>query len=177
MLSVADDSFLFLPVGADLLTVILVARRHAEYPIYVLAAAAGSTIGVFFLDLACRKGGEEGLKRLVKPDRFAQIKQRMERNAATMLVISCLAPPPFPFSAYIAAASAFQYPRQRLLGIVFVSRGVRFALVGLAAIYFGRGILRIASSPEFVWTIGIFIAICLIGSIFSVLQWIRQSRR
>ena len=53
LLAIADDSFLFLPIGSDLLTVLLVARNHARLAIYTLAAAAGSTIGVFLLDLVC----------------------------------------------------------------------------------------------------------------------------
>jgi len=39
LVSIADDSFLFLPVGSDLLTVILVARHHEKFLLYVLAGA------------------------------------------------------------------------------------------------------------------------------------------
>jgi membrane protein YqaA with SNARE-associated domain len=175
-LAIADDSFLFLPIGSDLLMVLLTARHHNQLPLYVLAAATGSTIGVLLLDLVCRKGGEEGLKRLVKPKLLDYLKRQMEQHAAAALIVSCLAPPPFPFGASIATASAFQYPRPRLLVLVFVARAVRFALVGWAAIYFGRRILRIANSTEFLWLIGIFIAICLIGSIVSVIHWVRVAR-
>jgi membrane protein YqaA with SNARE-associated domain len=176
LLAIADDSFLFLPVGSDLLMVVLVARHHNQLPEYVLAAATGSTIGVFFLDLACRKGGEKGLTRLVKPKLLGYLKQQMEQHAAAALIVSCLAPPPFPFGASIAAASAFQYPRPRLLILVFIARAVRFSLVGWSAIYFGRRILRIADSTEFLWFMGGFIAICAIGSIGSVVHWVRIGR-
>jgi len=176
LLAIADDSFLFLPVGSDLLTVILVARHHDQLPFYVLAAATGSTIGVFLLDLVCRKGGEEGLKRLVKPKLLDYLKQQMKKRAAVALVISCLAPPPFPFGASIAAASAFQYPRLRLLMLVFVARAVRYSLVGWTAIYFGRRILRIADSAEFMWFMGGFIALCVIGSTVSIIHWVRIGR-
>ena len=108
LLAVADDSFLFLPVGSDLLTVVLVARNHEKLAIYALAAAAGSTLGVFLLDLVCRSLGEAGLKRIVKPQLLDSLKRQMERRAAAVLVVSCLAPPPFPFGAAIAAASALQ---------------------------------------------------------------------
>jgi membrane protein YqaA with SNARE-associated domain len=176
LLAIADDSFLFLPIGSDLLTVILVARHHDQLPLYVLAAATGSTNGVLLLDLVCRKGGEEGLKRLVKPKLLDYLKRQMKKHAAAALVVSCLAPPPFPFGASIAAASAFQYPRLRLLVLVFVARAARFSLVGWAAIYFGRRILRIANSAEFVWFMGGFIALCLIGSIVSIIHWVRIGR-
>ena len=175
-LAIADDSFLFLPFGSDLLMVLLVARHHDQLPVYVLAVATGSTIGVFCLDLVCRKGGEEGLKRLVKPKLLGYLKQQMEKHAAALLIVSCLAPPPFPFGASIAAASAFQYPRPRLLVLVFFARAVRFSLVGWSAIYFGRRIIRIANSTGFLWFMGGFIALCVIGSIVSVIHWVRISR-
>lgn len=172
-LTIADDSFLFIPIGSDLLLVLLVARHHDQFLICVITAAVGSTIGVFLLDLVCRKGGEETLKRLVKPRLLDYLKRKMERHAAAALIVSCLAPPPFPFGAFIAAASAFQYPRPRLLTLVFITRLVRYALVGWAAIYFGRRILRIADSTEFLWFMGGFIAFCLIGSVVSVIHWVR----
>ena len=176
LLTIADDSFLFVPIGSDLLRVLLVARNHSQLPVYVLTAAIGSTIGVFLLDLVCRRGGEEGLKRLVKPRLLDYLKRQMQKHAAAALIVSCLAPPPFPFGASIATASAFQYPRPRLLVVVFIARAARFSLVGWAAIYFGPRILRIASSTEFLWFMGIFITICLIGSIVSVIHWVRIGR-
>lgn len=176
LLTIADDSFLFLPVGGDLLMVLLVARNHGHLPIYVVGAAAGSTIGVFLLDLVCRKGGEEGLKRFVKPRLHDYLKQKMERHAAVALVVSCLAPPPFPFGATIAVASALQYPRPRLLTVVFLSRAVRFGLVGWAAIYFGRGILRMVDTTGFEWFMGGFIAVCVIGSTVEIIHWVRSAK-
>lgn len=173
LVSIADDSFLFLPIGSDLLMVILVARNHERLPLYVLAGAVGSTIGVWLLDLVCRNGGEATLKRLVKPRLLGYLKQRMEKHAAAAVVVTCLAPPPFPFGAAIAVASALQYPRLRLLSLVLVARVVRYSLIGWSAIYFGRRILRIANSTEFEWFMGGFIAFCVIGSVASIIQWVR----
>ena len=68
LLAIADDSFLFVPIGSDLLLVLLVVRNE-QFLICVLAAAAASVIGVFLLDLVARKSGEEGLKRLIQPKR------------------------------------------------------------------------------------------------------------
>lgn len=173
LVTIADDSFLFLPVGGDLLAVILIARNHALFLPCVLAGAAGSTIGVFILDLVCRKGGEAGLKRFVKPKLHVYLKRQIEKRAAVALVVSCLAPPPFPFGAAIAVASALQYPKARLLTVIFLARSVRFMLIGWSAVYFGRHILRIADSPEFLWFMGGFIAFCVIGSIISIMRWVR----
>jgi membrane protein YqaA with SNARE-associated domain len=176
ILGVLDSSFLFLPFGNDLLLVLLVARHHGYLPLYVLAASFGSAIGVLLLDLVCRKGGEEGLLRMMSRKRLNYLKKKMSQHAAVPVMVACLAPPPFPFTAVIAAASAFQYPKLRLLGYVFGARAVRFTLIGLAAIWFGRRILRIANSPEFIWFVVGFSALCILGSTLSVMRWIRLSR-
>jgi membrane protein YqaA with SNARE-associated domain len=176
LLTIADDSFLFLPIGGDLLMVLLVARNHGLFPGYTLAAASGSTIGVFFLDLVCRNGGEAGLKRIVKPRLHEYLKRKMESHAAVALIVSSLAPPPFPFGAAIAVASTLQYPRPRLLTVVFFARAVRFSLVGWAAIAWGRDILRIANSAGFLWFMGGFIALCLIGSTIEIIHWVRSGK-
>jgi membrane protein YqaA with SNARE-associated domain len=176
LLGIADDSFLFLPVGVDLLMVILVARHPGQFAFYVAAAATGSLIGIFLLDLVCRKSGEEGLKKIIKPRRLTYLKNKIEKNGVVVLIIACLAPPPFPFGAFIAAASAFQFPKPRLLTLVLIARAVRYALVGWAALYFGRRIIRMADSTEFQWIIGCFIAVCLIGSAISAVRWFRIAR-
>ena len=133
-------------------------------------------MGVLLLDLVCRKGGEEGLKKMMSLKRLDYLKKKMSQNAAVALIVACLTPPPFPFTAVIAAASAFQYPRLRLLAYVFGARAVRFTLIGLAAIWFGRRILRMANSAEFIWFVVGFSVLCLIGSVLSVMRWIRLSR-
>jgi membrane protein YqaA with SNARE-associated domain len=176
ILGVLDSSFFFLPFGNDILLVVLVARSHEKFLLYLLTAAAGSTIGILLLDLVIRRGGAEGLKRLMAEKRVNYLEKRMKQRAALALVIACLAPPPFPFTAVIAAASAFQFPRVRLLTVVFGARTVRFFIIGLAAIRFGPRILRIADSAQFVWFVAGFATLCLIGSAVSIVHWIRLSR-
>jgi len=177
LLGIADSSFLFLPFGNDLLLVVLLARDHHLIWLYVPMAALGSTIGVFLLDLVCRKGEEEGLKKMLKPKRFEYLKKRMAERAGFAIAVACIAPPPFPFTPVIAAASALAYPRPKLLAIAFGSRVVRFTLVGIAAIYLGHQILQIAKSPAFFWAMIVFIALCAIGSAFSIAGWIRRSKQ
>lgn len=177
ILGIADSSFLFLPFGNDLLIVILTARNHADLPLYVSTAVIGSTLGVLLLDAVCRRGGEEGLKKMMRPERLGYFKRRMDHGAGIAIATACLAPPPFPFTLVIASASAFAYPRRRLLSTVFVARAVRFTIVGLLAIRFGRHILRIAQLPQIEWFMLGFITLCAAGSAYQVTQWVRRSRK
>ena len=62
-MGIFDSSFLFLPFGNDLLVVTLVARHHEGWLSYVLAAAVGSTIGVFALALVAQKLGEDASRK------------------------------------------------------------------------------------------------------------------
>ena len=176
ILGVLDSSFFFLPFGNDILLVVLVARSHDNFLLYVLTAATGSTIGVLLLDLVMRKGGAKGLKRLTNEKRVDYLEKKMKERAAVALVIASLAPPPFPFTAVVAGASAFQFSRVRLLALVFGARTIRFSIIGLAAIRFGSRILRIANSTQFIWFIAGFATLCLIGSTVSIIHWIRLSK-
>jgi hypothetical protein len=99
------------------------------------------------------------------------VQKKVEKRAGIMLLLGALAPPPFPFTTVVAAASAFQYPRLQLLGIVAGARLVRFAIEGWVAIRFGRTIIELIESTEFRWTIGVFAVICVVGSVFSVTKW------
>jgi membrane protein YqaA with SNARE-associated domain len=177
ILSVLDSSYLVIPLGNDMLLIALVAHHRAWYPIYVAAAALGSAAGVLLMDPISRKGGEEGLRKLMKPALFDRVKKKLNERAAVALIVACLAPPPFPFVPVVSAASALQYPRKRLLSIVLAGRLVRFSLVGLAALWLGNQITRIIKSDAFVWFMVGFIVLCIAASAYAVVSRVQASRR
>ena len=176
VLGVFDSSFLFLPFGNDLLVVALTARHHDNYLIYVASAAAGSTLGVFFLDLVARKLGEDGITKVAGKQRFEYLKRKIGQHGAKTLIVGCLAPPPFPFTMLAAVNSALSYPRHKLLAIVAVSRAVRFLILGALAIKFGRAIIHMVNSNGFKNFMYAFTAICIAGSIYSIAGWLRKGR-
>lgn len=176
LLGVMDSSFLVLPFGNDLLVVSLIAQKHKGYPWYVLAAAVGSTIGVLILALVARKFGEEGIRKVAGEKRFNRLKKRLGERSGLAVAVACLAPPPFPFTIVIAAASALDYAIWKLLVINFLARAVRFAILGYLAILYGKAFLRITHTSAFFWSMVAFIAICLIATGFSVWHWVRSTR-
>lgn len=176
-MGVLDSSFLFLPFGNDLLVVGLVARHHDGFLLYVLAAACGSTLGVLLVDVVARRVGEERIQKLAGPKRFEYLKRKIGEKGGRALVLACLAPPPFPFTMLVATNSALGYQRRRLMTIVWVSRAVRFTILGLLALKFGRHIIRIMNSTPFKWSMIVLIAICIIGSAVSISSWVRKSHR
>jgi membrane protein YqaA with SNARE-associated domain len=174
VMGVLDSSFLFLPFGNDLLVIALVARHRAGYLLYVLAATAGSTLGVFLLDLVSRKAGGSGVKKMAGKGRFNHLKKKMEEHGALALLLGCLAPPPFPFTMAVVTLSALKYPRWRMLLVVAFGRGLRFLIVGYLALRFGRLVLEVAQSAGFKFSMGILVALCVIGSILSISKWFRR---
>ncbi|HWR50661.1 MAG TPA: hypothetical protein VN428_06115 [Bryobacteraceae bacterium] len=177
IMGVLDSSFLFMPLGNDLLVVALTARHHARMPYYAAMATLGSVAGVFLLDALSRKGGEKGLEGRVSPERLAYIKRKIEKRAGWGIAIASLMPPPFPFTPFVIAAAALQYPRKRLLGIIAASRMVRFSVAGALAILFGRRIIKMAESPVVQYAIVLIVVISIAGSAFSIYSWIRRSKR
>ena len=172
LLGIADSSFLFLPW-----LLVIIARNHVLAWEYVPIASTGSVIGIFLLDLVSRKGGEAGLKKMMSRKRFDYLKKKMGKRAAYVIMLAGLAPPPFPFTAVMAAASAFQYSPPSSSRVTVASRLLRFTIVATLAIVFGHQITSIVRSSAFYWTMVAFTLICLIGSLYSAIGWIRRSRK
>jgi membrane protein YqaA with SNARE-associated domain len=174
LLGVLDSSFLFMPLGNDLLVVALTAARHNRVVYYSAMAAAGSVIGCLLTDLACRKGGEKGLEHNLSRRTKQYVEHKIKNHAGPALAVACVLPPPFPFTPFIIVMSALQYPRWKMLGIVAAGRVVRFAVEGVLAIAYGRRILEMAQNSLLQAAIGSLIAISIIGSIWSVYTWVKR---
>lgn len=178
LLGVLDSSFLFAPLGNDLLIVALAAHYHSvpRMLYYAGMSTIGSVIGCFLVDLTLRHAGEKGLEKHLPAKRIGYIKGKVERNAAWALIVASIAPPPFPFTPFIMAAAALQYPRKKLLSITGAARMVRFTAIGVLALFFGRRILQWAKNPAVEYVLIGLIAVCVVGSIVSVVGWVKRSQ-
>ena len=176
VMGVLDSSFLVLPFGNDMVVVGLIAQHHRGAAWYVLAAACGSTVGALLLALVSRKLGEQSVSSIVGEKRYKKLKTKIDKRGGFAVALAGIAPPPFPFTTVIAGAAALNYPLWRILLINFIARGVRFTVLAFLAIKFGNEVIRIAKSTPFEATMIAFIALCLIGSGFSIWRWLRRSR-
>ena len=179
LLGVCDSSFLFLPFGNDLLLIALVSggRHPWRWVIYTLAAALGSVVGVALLDLVMRKAGEEGLEKFVGPKKLERLKGKIEKRGGWALFFAALLPPPFPFTAATAAASALQMTRRGILTAVLAGRLVRFTAVSLLALYFGPRLLHYFRSEYVEYMVYGFIAVAAVGAFLTIRKWLRASPR
>jgi membrane protein YqaA with SNARE-associated domain len=178
VLGILDSSFLFAPLGNDLLVVAMTARSHSVWRMlyYAGMSTVGSVLGCLLVDLVLRNAGEHGLEKHLPRKRLNYVKRKVNQSGAWALVVASIAPPPFPFTPFIMAAAALQYPRHRMLSIVGVARMVRFTALGVLALIFGRRILHWAESPVLQGVLIGIIVLCTVGSIVSVIGWIKRSR-
>jgi membrane protein YqaA with SNARE-associated domain len=169
-----DSSPLIVPMGNDLLVLALSARYHERVLYYVAMATLGSLIGCFATDWISRKS-EGGQQKFLSGKHLDYIRRLVEKRAGWTLAVASLMPPPFPFTALVAAAAAFRYPRKKLLSFVAVGRFVRFGIEAALAIHYGRWIIKQAQSPLLDHIMITLIVISLAGSALAVYQWTNRT--
>jgi len=165
-----DSSPLVMPLGNDLLVLALSARHHERVGYYVVMATLGSLIGCLATDWISRKS-ERGQRKLVSSSKLINIRELVQKQAGWALAVAALMPPPFPFTAIVAAAAAFRYPRVKLLILVGAARFVRFAIEGALAIHYGRWIIQQAQSPLLDHIMIVLIVVSIGGSALAIYQW------
>jgi membrane protein YqaA with SNARE-associated domain len=176
LMGILDSSFLVLPFGNDFLVIALVVRHPGDVPWYVVSAAAGSTGGAFLLASVSKKLGEQGIRKIFGRSRYDKLKKRVGSRSGFAVALAGLAPPPFPFTVVIAGVAAVGYPRWKIMVTNFFSRGIRFTILSMLALKFGRDIVYIARSRPFEISMAVFILVCFAASGFSVAHWLRHSK-
>ncbi len=178
VLGVLDSSFLIAPWGNDLLIIAMTARhpRFSYMFYYAAMSTVGSVLGCLLIDLTLRPLGAKGLEKHLSKRRLDRVRKKMGQNAGVGLALASLAPPPFPFTAFVMAAAALQYSRKRLLAVVGATRMIRFTLLGALAMRFGERILRWGANPIAQGIMVGLIVFSIVGSVVSVYGWIKRSK-
>jgi membrane protein YqaA with SNARE-associated domain len=178
LLGILDSSFLFAPLGNDLLVVAMTARKHSAGAMlyYAFMSTAGSVLGCLLVDVILRRAGEKGLEKYLPKKRLEYVKCKVEKNAGWALALAAIAPPPFPFTPFVMAAAALQYSRHRMLLVVGVARMIRFTALGALALLFGPRLLKSVQNPVLQWFLIGLVVVCTVGSVISVWGWIKRSR-
>jgi membrane protein YqaA with SNARE-associated domain len=178
VLGILDSSFLFAPLGNDVLVILLCARHPTFGTVlyYSAMSAIGSVLGALLVDLVMRPLGAAGLERFLSGRQLKRVQSKTKENAARAVAIASIAPPPFPFTAVIMSTSALQYSRGRMLTVVGLARMVRFTALGLLALKYGRHMLRWVQNPVVQELMLVLTVVFTIGSAISVYGWIRKAR-
>src|SRR3984957_18914716 len=164
LLGTLDSSFLFMPLGNDLLVIALTAAHRQRMLYYVAMATVGSVVGVAITHWVSAKGGQKGIEGDRKSRQVAYIERKVQQHGAIAIAIAALMPPPFPFTPFIIVAPGLQYPRRKMLLIIAGCRAARFAIEGSLALVYGRRIIRLAQLPSVQIFILALVAISIAGS-------------
>jgi membrane protein YqaA with SNARE-associated domain len=142
---VLDSAFIGLPV--DVVVAGYVYANPLRFVLYVLMAAAGSTLGSIVVYWIGLKGGAVLLRKRMSPARLEQIETAFAKHQFLALMIPAMLPPPTPFKLFELAAAAFEMPLGKFLLAIFTGRCLRFLAVSFLTIKFG---------PQFVHWIAAF---------------------
>ncbi len=166
-ISFLDSAAVPLPGGPDALLLLLAWQRPALTYLIVLAATIGSTLGCMVLYGIGYKGGEKALSRF-NPERTARVERSMRKYGPWAILVSVLAPPPFPTKLVILAAGVLRTDRFRLGAGVFSGRLIRYSLVGYLAARYGDSAAQILKNEypmiSFI-LIGLILLVFLIRSL------------
>ena len=177
LLGIADSSFLFLPFGNDLLVVILVARNHAPFALpcsgrshwlHARSSASGCRV-----PQGRRRGTEEN-DEAPAPGIFQTTHEQpgcdrdwagLSRPAAISLHPCHRERQRLRLSPPAAARLGLRNPRRPLHDCWPAGHPIRARHP------------EDCQAPETTWIMLGFIVLCVIGSAFQVMQWVRRSRR
>ena len=176
LFGILDSSFLFLPLGNDLLVVALTASNPHHMLYYAAMATAGSTIGVALAHVVSSRTGRKAIEANGKSRTVAFVERKVKQYGGLAIAVAALAPPGFPFTAFIVASAALQFPLPKMLAIIASCRLVRYLLVGYLALVYGRRIIEMAKSPAVETFLVVLIIVSVAGSVFSIWGWVRKGR-
>jgi membrane protein YqaA with SNARE-associated domain len=176
VLGVADNSVIPLTGSMDVLTIWLAARHLHPWPYYAAMATIGAVIGGYITYALARKGGKETMERKLSKKRAKQFSRAFERWGFFAVAIPAILPPPFPFVPFLIVAGAMQYSRAKFLGALTLGRAVRYSIAAYLGFHYGTHILRFFSH-YYKPAMGILIGLAVIGTVMSIVQYLRLRKK
>ncbi|MGZ4789350.1 MAG: YqaA family protein [Terriglobales bacterium] len=141
LVALVDNSFIPIPGGLDVFTILLSSGHHELWPYYAFMATLGSVIGAYLTYKIGYEGGKETLEKKIGIKRASKVYEKVEEAGFMSVAIGVLIPPPFPAVPILIAAGALQIPRRKFLSAVAVGRAIRFTIDALLGVFFGHAII------------------------------------
>lgn len=168
-----DSSIVPLPFVPDLLLVRFTIHHPRLMPYYVLMATLGSLAGCFWLYFLAKKGGEAVFRRSAG-GRADRIRSWVQKYKFLGVAVPSILPPPLPFKPFVLAAGVFQIPMDTFALALVVGRGLRYALEGILAIYYGEQAIRYLQQNKLQFSL---IVIATIVVIYALSRLLARKRR
>ncbi len=137
---IVDNSFIPIPGGMDLLTIVLAAHRKEWWWYYAIMATVGAVIGGYLTFRLGREGGEKALEKKVPKSEGERVYRVFRKFGFWAIFVPALLPPPVPIVPFLLAAGILRYSRKKFLLALALSRGIRYGVVAYLGSQYGRGI-------------------------------------
>jgi len=141
LVALVDNSFIPIPGGLDVFTIVLSSGRHILWPYYAFMAMVGAVIGAYLTYKIGAEGGKETLEKRIGHQRAEKVYKKVEKAGFSSVFIGVLIPPPFPIVPVLIAAGALQIPRKKFLSAVAAGRSVRYTIDALLGVFYGHAII------------------------------------
>jgi len=140
LVSIVDNSFIPIPGGVDIFTILLVSGHPQMWWMYAAVATASSVFGGWLTFRIARKGGEEALEKKIGKKRAEKVYKKFEKHAFSTIVIGAILPPPFPIVPVLMAPGILDYPTRNFIFALTVGRGLRYTFIAYLAHVYGEAI-------------------------------------
>ena len=142
LVGLVDNSFIPIPGGMDVATILMSSAHPELWPYYGFMATLGAVIGGYLTYRLGRKGGKEVLERKIGKDRADKVYKKFEKHGFSTIVIGSIIPPPFPIVPVLMAPGILKYPTRKFLAALALGRGLRFFTVAFIGRIYGKQILH-----------------------------------
>ncbi len=168
-IALVDSALLPLPGGPDAILLLMSILRPSHIPLYVLCAAAGSTVGSFLLYEIGRRGGKWALSQF-DPNKRERVHALMSQYDLPAVFFAVLLPPPFPTKIFILTAGVLMMNVWRFSLGAFAGRLLRFSIEGFLAARYGSRTEEIIRGQS--WKLGL--SVLLVLGLASIAIWLKR---
>jgi undecaprenyl-diphosphatase len=181
-LAILDSTIIPTFGSLDLVTGWLAVGDPARWWYYALMSTAGSLIGALITYRMGQKMGQWWIEKKIGQKRLEQFHNALKHYGSGAILVSTIAPPPFPTAWFFVVAGTFSFPRKKFAAACLAGRAFRYGLLTLIAEHYGRTFLRYLRHPLHYLLISVIITASLLGAAIlfgrrkAVLQPAEESR-
>jgi membrane protein YqaA with SNARE-associated domain len=148
LVGIIDNSFIPIPGGVDIFTILLVSAHRSAWFYYAAAATVSAVFGGWLTYRLARKGGEETLEKKIGKQKAEKVYKKFEKHGFSTIVIGALLPPPFPIVPVLMAPGILEYPTRKFIAALTVGRGLRYLALAYLAHVYGEQIIGFLTRYE-----------------------------
>jgi membrane protein YqaA with SNARE-associated domain len=169
-LALLDSSTI--PVPMDAYLALCIWQDKSRFWLYILMAAAGSSIGALLPYGLGRAGGELFLLKRIDRARLERIRARFEKQEILAILIPSMMPPPTPWKLFVFASGVFEMRVAPFMLAVFAGRLLRWLALALLVLKLGPGAADLVAHHSMA-TVAVVGALAVIGFAW---WWMRRKR-